>query len=54
MKRIILAILTVIAFFFLIGSVGAFEQNTIGFGQLLIQVGISILVEFVALKNINT
>ena len=50
MKKLILAVLVVLAFIFAVGSVGAFDNNTIGFGQLIIQVGISVLVEWFSLR----
>ena len=53
MKKLILATLVVIAFFFIIGSIGAFENNIIGFGRLLIQVGISVLVEWFSFKALD-
>ena len=53
MKKFILAILAVIGFIFFVGSIGAYDNNTIGFGQCLIQVGIAIVVEFFTLKALN-
>ena len=53
MKRFILVTLTIFAVIFAIGSVGAYDNNNIGFGQLLIQVGISILVEWFSLATLN-
>ena len=50
MKRIILAIVTVLAFVFAIGSVGAYDHSNIGFWQLIIQVGIAVGVEWFALS----
>ena len=53
MKKLIPIILAVIAFIVAIGSVGAFEANTIGFGQLLIQVGIAGITEFLSLRALT-
>ena len=53
MKKLILASLAALALIFAVGSIGAYDNNTIGFGQLLIQVGISVLVEWFALKSIT-
>ncbi len=53
MKKLILATLAIIALTFLIGSVGAFANNTIGFGQLIIQASISVAVEWFSLKALN-
>lgn len=52
-KTLILSTLALIALIFAIGSVGAFDNNTIGFGQLIIQVGIAVLVEWFSLKALN-
>lgn len=46
--------LVVVALIFAIGSIGAFVGNTIGFGQFLIQVGISFLVEWFSLKSLKS
>lgn len=53
MKNIALVSLTVIALIFAIGSIGAYDNNTIGFAQLIIQVGIAIAVEWICLKKLN-
>ena len=50
MKNTILATIAFIAFAFALGSVGAYANDTIGFGQLLLQVGISVLVARFAVK----
>lgn len=50
MKRIFLLILVALSLIFLIGSIGAFEANNIGFGQLFIQAAIATLVEWLSLK----
>lgn len=52
MKKLILVALTALALIFLVGSVGAFENDNIGFGQCFIQCGVSILVEWFALKSL--
>lgn len=52
MKRIFLTITIVFSLIFLIGSVGAFEANNIGFGQMFIQGCIAILVEWLAIKSL--
>lgn len=53
MKQLILVALTVIALIVAIGSVGAYDNNTIGFGQLIIQVGIAVAIEFLALRALD-
>ena len=53
MKRIILAIVTVLAFIFAIGSIGAYDHNNIGFWQLIIQVGIAVGVEWFVLSRLD-
>lgn len=53
MKKLALVILAVIGFIFFVGSLGAYDNNTIGFGQCLIQVGITIAVEYFTLKSLN-
>ena len=53
MKIFILAMLSVSALFFLIGSLCAWGEGNIGFGQLLIQVAISIIVEWFSLKKMD-
>lgn len=53
MKRFILVTLTILAVIFAIGSIGAYDKDTIGFGQLIIQVGIAVLIEWFCLKNLD-
>ena len=53
MKRIILAIATVLALIFVLGSVGAYDRGNIGFLQFLIQVGIAVGVEWFALSRLD-
>ena len=53
MNRIILAIVTVLALVFAIGSVGAYDHSNIGFWQLIIQVGIAVGVEWFALSQLD-
>ena len=53
MKRIILALVSVLALIFAIGSVGAYDHNNIGFWQLIIQLGIAVGVEWFALSRLN-
>ena len=53
MKRIILAIVTVLALVFALGSVGAYDHGNIGFLQFFIQVGIAILVTWLALSRLG-
>lgn len=53
MKNFILVGIAFIAFIFAVGSVGAYDNNTIGFGQFIIQVGIAILVEWFSLKKLD-
>lgn len=50
MKKLIPLILIASALIFAVGSVGAYDNGTIGFGQFLIQAGISILVEWLSFK----
>lgn len=51
MKKIILAIVCIIAIIFVIGSVGAFERNNISLFQCLIQCAIGIGVEWLILSQ---
>ena len=51
MKKIILVLIAFIALVFVLGSVGAYDNGSIGFGQLILQVGISALVAWIALRN---
>ena len=53
MKRIILAIATVLALIFVLGSVGAYDHGNIGFWQLIVQVGIAVGVEWFALSRLD-
>lgn len=53
MKKLILAFITVAAFFFIVGSAGALETGTIGFGQCIIQCLICAVVETFALKYLE-
>lgn len=53
MKRIILALVSVLALIFAIGSVGAYDHGNIGFLQFLIQVGIAVGVEWFALSRLD-
>ena len=53
MKRIILAIVSVLALIFAIGSVGAYDHSNIGSWQLLIHVGIAVGVDWFALSRLD-
>ena len=53
MKRIILAIVSVLALIFAIESVGAYDHSNIGFWQLIIQIGIAVGVEWFALSRLD-
>lgn len=53
MKRIILAFVSVLAFIFAIGSIGAYDHGNIGFWQLIIQVVIAVGVEWFALSRLD-
>lgn len=53
MKKLILGTLTVIAFIFLVCSIGAYDNGNITLFRLLIQVGISVFVEWRSLKALN-
>ena len=53
MKKLILGTLATLSFFLLIGSVGAYDNNTIGFWQMLIQAGIAVAIECLSLKALN-
>lgn len=50
MKRIIAIAIFTLALIFALGSVGAYEVENIGLGQLLLQVGISTLVAWIAVR----
>lgn len=51
MKRIIRIAIFALALIFALGSVGAYEVGNIGFGQLLLQVGISALAMWLAVRK---
>jgi hypothetical protein len=51
MKRFILITLSIIAFIFAIGTLGAYDKGNIGFIQLLIQSAICVAIEWFSLKN---
>lgn len=53
MKKLILATLAILALVFVLGSVGAYENGTIGFGQMLIQAGLAVAVEWLTLSHID-
>ena len=53
MKNLILGAISIVALIFTIGSLGAFEQANIGFGQCLIQCAIGIGIEWLALSRIK-
>ena len=53
MKKLILVSLAVLALIFAVGSVGAFDNGSIGFGQLILQCAIAIAVEWLTLKSLN-
>ena len=53
MKRIILAIVAVLALVFVLGSVGAYDHGNIGFLQFLVQVGIAVGMEWFALSRLD-
>ena len=53
MKRIILALVSVLALIFAIGSVGAYDHGNICFWQLVIQVGIAVGAEWFALSRLD-
>jgi hypothetical protein len=48
MKKVLIAL---IAFIFILGSVGAYDNNTIGFGQFIIHISISVLIIWIALHK---
>lgn len=52
-KRLVLIALIFVALIFAIGTVGALDANTIGFGQFLIQEAIVILVVWLSFKSLN-
>ena len=51
MKKFILALIATLALLFALGSVGAYDNGSIGFWQLILQFGISTLVAWIALRN---
>ena len=53
MKKLILVSLTVFALILAFGSIGAYDNNTIGFGQLVIQMGIATLIGWLSLRKLN-
>lgn len=53
MKNFILILVCVAAVLFLVGSIGALECNHITTQRCLIQSAIAIIVEWIALKNID-
>lgn len=53
MKKLILVALIILAPIFLIGSVGAFEAENIGFGQCVIQSVIAIAIEWLSLRALS-
>lgn len=53
MKNLILGLLCVASLVFIIGSVGAWDNGSIGFGRLLIQVAIGGIIEWISLSNID-
>jgi hypothetical protein len=53
MKRIILALVAILALVFAFGSVGAYDHGNIGFLRLFVQVGIAIGVEWYALTHLD-
>ena len=53
MKKLILVSLAILALIFAIGTVGAYDANTIGFGQFLIQEAIAIVVIWISLSKAN-
>lgn len=53
MKHLILVTLIILAPIFLIGTVGAFEADNIGFGQCIIQGGLSVLTMWISMKALG-
>ena len=53
MKKFILGMIVFVAFIFVVGSVGAFDSNTISFAQLLIQCAIGIGTIWVCMGSMN-
>lgn len=51
MKRIIRIVIFVLAFLSMLGSVGALEVGNIGFGQCLLQGGLSVLAMWLAVRK---
>ena len=54
MKNLVLVSLIILAPVFIIGSVGAFEANNIGFGQCFIQSAIATIVGWASIKLLAT
>jgi hypothetical protein len=52
-KKLILAVVSVAAFFFIVGSVGALENNGISMLQCIIQCAIGATAEWFSLKNME-
>jgi hypothetical protein len=53
MKNFILGILCIASFVLVVGSIGAWDNGVIGFGQFLIQAVIGIGTAWISLKNIK-
>ena len=52
MKKVICAVLAVLALFSVLVAVATFESGLMGFAPLLIITAVSVLVEVIALKNL--
>lgn len=53
MKKLILALISVAAFIFIVGSIGALDNNNITALRCLIQCAIGGCIEWLALRKIN-
>lgn len=53
MKNTIFATLTILAFICVLGSVGAYDHGNIGFLRFIVQVGISVLVAWFAVRKLD-
>lgn len=53
MKKIILAVLAIIALFAVVGSASAYDNGNISLIRCLFQCAIGVAVEWFALKNLN-
>lgn len=53
MKRFMLVLLAVLSLVFLVGTIGAFDANNIGFGQCFLQSIIAIAVDYLALYALS-